>query len=83
MSSRSADPRFSSRRSRRRVPGIGHDPRLLGEQPGQGDLADRGVLALGHAGDEVDEGEVGLEGLTLEPGQRRADVPLAELGGRR
>ena len=65
------------------MPGIGHDPRLLGEQPGQGDLADGGVLALGDRGDEVDEGEVGLEGLALEAGQGGADVSLAELGSRR
>jgi hypothetical protein len=50
------------------TPGAGDrsDPRLLREQPGQGDPPDGGLLAVGDRLDEVDEGEIGLQRLALE-----------------
>ena len=45
VSSRAAAPRFSSRRWSFVVPGIGHDPRLLGEQPGERDLGRRRLFS--------------------------------------
>jgi hypothetical protein len=45
------------------------DPRLLREQPGQGDLAERDPLALRDLPDQVDQREVGPEGIGLEAGQ--------------
>ena len=61
--------------------GDGGDPGPLREQPGQRDLAGGGLLALGKGSDEVDEGEVRLQGLAFESGQGGADVALTELGG--
>ena len=48
--------------------GDGHDPRVLGEQPGEGDLPGGGVLGVGEAGDVVDQGLVGSAVVGGEPG---------------
>ena len=39
-----------------------HDPRLLGEQPGERDLGRRRALPLGDAAEQVDQGLVRLRG---------------------
>jgi hypothetical protein len=61
-------------------PGAGnrHDPRLLGEQPGERDLGPGAVLGGGDAGEQVDDCLVGGPRLSREPRQVGADVALAE-----
>ncbi|VXC02812.1 hypothetical protein MICRO8M_70341 [Microbacterium sp. 8M] len=58
-----------------------HDPRLLGEQPGQGDLAGGGADALREPGDVIDQRLIAGEVLVLEARNATADVVLRE--GRR
>ena len=59
-----------------------NDPGLLGQEPGKGDLAGGGALALGDAGEQVDDRLVLLERVRLEPGDGAADVVLGIEAGR-
>src|SRR4051812_38866083 len=42
-----------------------HDPRLLREHPGEGDLRARRTLALGDPSEQFDESEVRLAGIAI------------------
>jgi len=58
----------------------GDDPRLLREQPGQGNLGRRDIEACGDEGESVDEGLVGSQGLGSEAGEAGPDVGGVEGG---
>ena len=84
------EPRFSSTRAARRVPGIGTDatPSVVGAvaQPRQGDLCRRWPpcrSAMSRI--DVDHGEIRVEGTVGEAGQVRAGSPMSrgEVGGGR
>ncbi len=77
-----APPRFSSSRESLVVPGIGRDPRLLCEQPGEGDLRGRGFLLLREPGDHVDERLIGFAVFFAETRDDGAEIGAVELGGR-
>jgi hypothetical protein len=59
-----------------RSAGDRHDPRLLGEQPGERDLGGRRALTLRDDLDQVDQSEVRLASLG-----REARHVVAEVGG--
>ena len=61
--------------------GDGDDPRLLREEPGEGDLGGGGAEAGGDLCDEGDEGLVGLAVFFGETGEGVAEVVLFEAGG--
>src|SRR4051812_579892 len=61
-------------------PRNGSDPRLLRQQPGEGDLTGCGALAVGYAAHQVDKGLVGLSRFHGEPREPGADVAFGELG---
>ena len=67
---------FSSRRCSLVVPGIGHDPRLLRQQPGQRDLRGCRVLLLANLCQQVDHGPVRLARLRCEARQGGAEMSL-------
>ena len=58
--------------------GDGHDPRLLGQQPGERDLRRRRVLPLGDRAEQIDQGLVRLPRLRREAGDGAADVAAVE-----
>ena len=60
-----------------------HDPRVLGEQPGERDLCGRGAGRGGDVVQHLDEGHVGGHGVLLEAGDAGPEVAGGERGGRR
>jgi hypothetical protein len=54
--------------------GDGHDPRLLREQPGQGDLGGGGAFALGDGGQKFDHRLIGFASVGSEAGHDVAEV---------
>ena len=57
-----------------------NDPRLLREQPGEGNLRGRGVFPLRNFAEQIDHGLVGLQGFRREAGQGTAEVVAGECG---
>src|SRR5215217_3517978 len=63
-------------------PGNRHDPRLLGQQPCQSDLAWSSTFALRDAAEKVDDGLIVSQRLRCEPRDRATDVVAAVETGR-
>src|SRR6185295_1608916 len=59
-----------------------HDPRLLSEQPCQGDLARGSTFASRDAGEEINDGLVVLQRVRFESRDSAADVVAAIKAGR-
>jgi len=57
-----------------------NDPRLLREQPGEGNLRGRGVFSAAQFCEQIDHGLVGLQGFRREAGQGTAEVVAGECG---
>src|ERR1017187_2879870 len=55
-----------------------HNPRLLGEQPGECDLSRRRLLPFPDAGEQIDQGLIRLESLRREARQGAAKVGAVE-----
>jgi hypothetical protein len=58
-----------------------HDPGLLGQQPGQGDLGRGSLLARGDRLEQIDQRHVGGPGVGGEARRDRAEVGGIQLGG--